>query len=388
MDIIEHALDVAEGDVDVKQYPWVGILFYSYSYRTLSVQMDIIEHALDVAEGDVDVKQYPWVGILFYSYSYRTLSVQMDIIEHALDVAEGDVDVKQYPWVGILFYSYCEYKPSTVSLADVRDPLAQMSLAHGGQLRLLAATLAFLALRFLTTGFGRGGCTGHFFLTSELLLLAHGFLEFLLVNLSSGVHTSPLPLGAIDGIEGDSRSVTTVVLIQKEFVIAAAADIGPMPKHNFRKNTRVLLGESWERPGRRVRNYVLHPEYGETYNTVALVQLSSPVRDTTIKPVCPPPDVLRNPVFYVIKMKEDIDNLEKEVIDVMHIPGKMCREFYISANLYSRKMRPPYVACAVSVKADGVCVWGAGSALVSRDVWGRWQLVSTCRGLVTSDGVT
>ncbi|KAJ8708221.1 hypothetical protein PYW07_010346 [Mythimna separata] len=51
-------------------------------------------------------------------------------------------------------------------------------------------------------------------------------------------------------------------------------------------------------------------------------------------------------------------------------------------------MRPPYVACAVSVKADGVCVWGAGSALVSRDVWGRWQLVSTCRGLVTSDGVT
>ncbi|KAJ8708222.1 hypothetical protein PYW07_010347 [Mythimna separata] len=38
-------------------------------------------------------------------------------------------------------------------------------------------------------------------------------------------------------------------------------------------------------------------------------------------------------------------------------------------------MRPPYVACAVSVKADGVCVWGAGSALVSRDVWGRWQLL-------------
>ncbi|KAJ8706781.1 hypothetical protein PYW07_012859 [Mythimna separata] len=69
------------------------------------------------------------------------------------------------------------------SLADVRDPLAQMSLAHGGQLRLLAATLAFLALRFLTTGFDRGGCTGHFFLTSELLLLTHGFLEFLLVFL-------------------------------------------------------------------------------------------------------------------------------------------------------------------------------------------------------------
>ncbi|XP_022837246.1 transmembrane protease serine 6-like [Spodoptera litura] len=177
------------------------------------------------------------------------------------------------------------------------------------------------------------------------------------------------------GEEGDSRSVTTVVLIQSEFVIAAAADIGPMPKHNFRKNSRVLLGEGWDRPGRRVRNYVLHPEYEETYNTVALVQLSTPVRNINIRPVCPPPNLLRNPTFYVIKMKEDIEVLSKEVIRVLHIPGKMCKEFYVAANLYSKKMRPPHVACAVSLQPGGVCVWGAGGPLVARDVWGRWMLL-------------
>ncbi|KAF9422011.1 hypothetical protein HW555_002231, partial [Spodoptera exigua] len=216
------------------------------------------------------------------------LSVKLDVvdcgIDHALDVYEGDVELKYYPWVGILFYSYY-------------------------------------------------------------------------------------------GEEGDSRAVTSVILIQSEFVIAAAADIGPMPKRNFRRSARVLLGESWSRPGRRVRNYVLHPEYGETYNTVALVQLSTPIRNVNIRPVCPPPNLLRNPTFYVIKMKEDINVLSKEVIRVMHIPGDMCKEFYVAANLYSKKMRPPHVACAVSADTSEVCVWGAGGALVSRDVWGRWMLL-------------
>ncbi|KAH9642375.1 hypothetical protein HF086_004907, partial [Spodoptera exigua] len=94
-----------------------------------------------------------------------------------------------------------------------------------------------------------------------------------------------------------------------------------------------------------------------------------------IRPVCPPPNLLRNPTFYVIKMKEDINVLSKEVIRVMHIPGDMCKEFYVAANLYSKKMRPPHVACAVSADTSEVCVWGAGGALVSRDVWGRWMLV-------------
>ncbi|PZC71944.1 hypothetical protein B5X24_HaOG212224 [Helicoverpa armigera] len=218
----------------------------------------------------------------------KILSVELDLIDcgvdHALDVPEGDVELKQFPWVGVLFYSYY-------------------------------------------------------------------------------------------GMEGDSRSVSNVVLIHKEFVVASAADIGPMPKHNFRRNSRVLLGEAWDRPGRRVRNYVLHPEYGETYNTLALVQLKDPIRDLTIRPACPPPNLLRNPKFYVIKMKDDVEALEKEVIPVLHIPGKMCKEFYVAANLYSKMQRPPHVACAVSVDTKSVCVWAAGAALVSRDTWGRWQLL-------------
>ncbi|CAH1641898.1 unnamed protein product [Spodoptera littoralis] len=38
-------------------------------------------------------------------------------------------------------------------------------------------------------------------------------------------------------------------------------------------------------------------------------------------------------------------------------------------------MRPPHVACAVSLQPGGVCVWGAGGPLVARDVWGRWMLL-------------
>ena len=40
--------------------------------KTLSIELDIVEcgidHALDVAEGDVELTQYPWVGVLFYTY--------------------------------------------------------------------------------------------------------------------------------------------------------------------------------------------------------------------------------------------------------------------------------------------------------------------------------
>ncbi|XP_026748468.2 uncharacterized protein LOC113509352 [Galleria mellonella] len=177
------------------------------------------------------------------------------------------------------------------------------------------------------------------------------------------------------GDVGESRAVTTVALIQEEFVIAVAADIGPMPKENFRTNSRVLLGEDWSSDGRRVRNYLLHPEYRETYNTVALVQLRDPVRDKDIKPLCPPPDMLRNPEFYVVKFKDDYNNLQKEVLPVWHVPGSLCKDFYITANLYSRRMRPPHVACAVCVQDERPCVWDAGAALTARDAWGRWQLL-------------
>ncbi|KAM3958726.1 uncharacterized protein ACR2FA_007249 [Aphomia sociella] len=177
------------------------------------------------------------------------------------------------------------------------------------------------------------------------------------------------------GDNGENRAVTTVALIQEEFVVAAAADIGPMPKHNFRANSRVLLGEDWAADGRRVRNYILHPEYGETYNTLALVQLRDPVRDKNIKPLCPPPDILRNPEFYVVKFKDDFNDLKKEVIPVSHVPRDLCRDFYITANLYAKKMRPPHVACAVSLREQRPCVWEAGAALTARDVWGRWQLL-------------
>ncbi|CAH2098095.1 unnamed protein product [Euphydryas editha] len=179
------------------------------------------------------------------------------------------------------------------------------------------------------------------------------------------------------GDTGEARAVTTVALIQAEFVIAPAADIGPMPKNDFRANAIVLLGEGWNRSGRRVRNYVLHPEYEETYNTVALVQLRTPVRNENLRPLCPPPDRLRNPDLYVVKFQEgdDYNDLQKQVIPVTHVMSSLCKEFYLRANLYAKKMRPPHVACAVSLEQDDVCVWDAGAALVTRDIWGRWQLL-------------
>ncbi|XP_013186349.1 uncharacterized protein LOC106131720 [Amyelois transitella] len=179
------------------------------------------------------------------------------------------------------------------------------------------------------------------------------------------------------GEAGEQRAVTTVALIHVLFVIAPAADVGPMPKNDFRANTRVLLGDKWNGEERRVRSYVLHPEYGQTYNTIALVQLRESVLLTkylNIRPLCPPPDLLRNPEFYVVKFKEDYNNLQKEVIPVIHVPGNLCKDFYVSANLYTAKMRPPHVACVTSPRG-AACVWGAGAALAARDAWGRWMLL-------------
>lgn len=37
-----------------------------------SVELDLvdcgIDHALDVTEGDVEILQYPWLGILYYTF--------------------------------------------------------------------------------------------------------------------------------------------------------------------------------------------------------------------------------------------------------------------------------------------------------------------------------
>ncbi|XP_032521736.2 uncharacterized protein LOC116773417, partial [Danaus plexippus] len=215
--------------------------------------------------------------------------VQLDVIDcgidHELEVSQGDVDITQYAWLGIFYYSYY-------------------------------------------------------------------------------------------GADGEDRSVTTVALIQAEFVIAPAADIGPIPKHDFRKNSRILLGQDWGPSNYRVRNYVIHPEYEDTYNTIALIQLSTPVRSETLKPLCPPPLRLRNPEFYVVKFKDgdDYNVLQKQVFPVTHIQSTLCRDFYVRSNLYAKRMRPPHVACAVSLE-DSVCVWNAGSALVTRDIWGRWLLL-------------
>ncbi|XP_053620183.1 uncharacterized protein LOC128680796 isoform X2 [Plodia interpunctella] len=153
-----------------------------------------------------------------------------------------------------------------------------------------------------------------------------------------------------------------------------------MPKNDFRRNSRVLLGQSWKGDERGVASYVLHPEYEEKgiYNTVALVQLKDPVlltKHIKIRPLCPPPEFIRDPDFYVVKFTDDFNDLQKVVIPVIHIPGDLCKEFYIAANLYARNMRPPHVACVISAEEGKTCVWNAGSALVSRDAWGRWMLL-------------
>ncbi|XP_063383534.1 uncharacterized protein LOC134669842 [Cydia fagiglandana] len=180
----------------------------------------------------------------------------------------------------------------------------------------------------------------------------------------------------INGDQGEVRSVTTVVLVHTEFVIANSADIGPMPKRSFRNRARVLLGEGWEREGRRVRNYVVHPEYGETINSIAIVHLRQPVQNRKIfKPVCPPPYEIRHPTFWVVKFDDNVEKLQKRVLPVTEVSAAKCREFYIEKSLYEAKRRPSFVKCAVSLAERAPCVWGAGAALLTRDVWGRWQLL-------------
>ncbi|XP_063626837.1 uncharacterized protein LOC134798352 [Cydia splendana] len=181
----------------------------------------------------------------------------------------------------------------------------------------------------------------------------------------------------LHGEQGDTRSVTTVVLVHTEFVIGNSADIGPMPKRSFRNQARVLLGEGWEREGRRVRNYVVHPEYGETINSIAIVHLRQPVRNLKIfKPVCPPPYHIRHPTFWVVKFDDNVEStLQKRVLPVTEVSAAECREFYIEKSLYEVNRRPSFVKCTVSLAERAPCVWGAGAALVTRDVWGRWQLL-------------
>ncbi|XP_047984740.1 uncharacterized protein LOC125225191 [Leguminivora glycinivorella] len=175
---------------------------------------------------------------------------------------------------------------------------------------------------------------------------------------------------------GDTRSVTTVVLIHVEFVIANSADIGPMPKLSFRQKARVLLGEGWERGGRRVRNYVVHPEYSETINSIAIIHLRQPVRNRKIfQPICPPPERIRHPNFWVVKFDDNLQELQKRVLPVTEVSADLCREFYIERSLYEAKRRPSFVKCAVSLAERTPCVWGAGAALTTRDIWGRWQLL-------------
>lgn len=43
--------------------------------------------------------------------------------------------------------------------------------------------------------------------------------------------------------------------------------------------------------------------------------------------------------------------------------------------LYMKVMRPEFVVCSIALDLDEVCVWNAGAVLVTRDIWGRWQLV-------------
>ncbi|XP_026321616.1 uncharacterized protein LOC113231506 [Hyposmocoma kahamanoa] len=182
-----------------------------------------------------------------------------------------------------------------------------------------------------------------------------------------------------DNRETELRVVTPVVLIQEEFVLANAIEIGLLPKDNIRSNSRVLIGEHWISKGRGVRNYILHPEYEQSQNTIAIIQLVEGVSrklGLVIRPVCPAPNTfLINPELYVIRLKDNLEDLHREIMEVTHVPWRMCREFYSAVNLYTKEMRPPSAVCAAVLDTNEVCVWNAGAALVTRDVWGRWQLL-------------
>ncbi|KAI5636620.1 hypothetical protein NE865_10636 [Phthorimaea operculella] len=309
------------------------------------VKIDLIDCGVDHEEsvivGEVDIELYPWLGILYYNgimiildsgSCTEVLPVKIDCgVDHEESVIVGEVDIELYPWLGILYYN------GNMILVNLQNFHCRLDLNQRPSPSVLATPLP----------------------TGNMIIQRCPSEDRLSNEDMNGV-----------------RAVTAVVLVHQNFVLANAHDIAEMPRDGFKKHARVLLGERWNRgPGRRVRTFVLHPEYGETYNTLALVYLRDGIHNGVIKPMCPPPDILRDPEFYVVRFQNDYDELQKEVIPMYYVPPRLCKDFYTASHLYAVKMRPPHVVCACSIPHENVCVWDGGSMLVARDVWGRWQLL-------------
>ncbi|XP_026740565.1 uncharacterized protein LOC113502983 [Trichoplusia ni] len=170
---------------------------------------------------------------------------------------------------------------------------------------------------------------------------------------------------------------TTVVLISRQLVIAAALDIDKYPKHDFRSRARVILGHNRsEGPSIRIKDYTYHPDFmSTTYSTLALIQLDPrPFRDKVI-PICPPPNGFDNAQsIYALSLDHDCDNSSMvNVYRMEYVDDTHCREFYRRIELDIETMWPTHMACARAL-SGGECVWTSGTALVIQD-GGKWKLL-------------
>ncbi|KAJ8711169.1 hypothetical protein PYW07_008411 [Mythimna separata] len=182
------------------------------------------------------------------------------------------------------------------------------------------------------------------------------------------------------------HAVTGAVLIHPAFAIASAEDMAKINADQVRNNTKLILwGGRNKKYALDVKDYILHPEYQDkiTSNTIALVDLiawgESQMNDwkAPVLPICLPikgSGTYEN-TMYAAKMSDTYGVMEKEIYKMKYVENPACEEFYYKNHLTYSKMNPTNPLCAVSVFSKNLCVWDAGTALITRQSWGFWKLL-------------
>ncbi|CAB3220148.1 unnamed protein product [Arctia plantaginis] len=186
---------------------------------------------------------------------------------------------------------------------------------------------------------------------------------------------------------GDKRiyAISGVVLIHSLYAISAAEDLAKIDRTMLENNTELIFWKTADyKVAAPVKDYILHPEFeGEiTSATLALVSMVHPFETdfnefiAPVKPVCMPLSGIGTyNDMYVVKFTDVTGELQKEVYKMKPIDKNECDNFYVHRQLHYDKMNPTNPLCAASFNATSACVWDSGTALISRQSWGFWQLL-------------
>ncbi|XP_075984139.1 vitamin K-dependent protein C-like [Anticarsia gemmatalis] len=182
-------------------------------------------------------------------------------------------------------------------------------------------------------------------------------------------------------------AITGAILIHSTYALAAAEDVARILPQTLQNNTKLVLWKSaTEKFALEVHDYVLHPEYvkGKTTASIALLDLVPPAAAdfsdyvAPVRPICLPTGGLGSyENIYSVKLTDITGELQKEVHKMNFVSRDKCDQYYYEAQLHYEKMNPISPVCAVTANATVPCVWDSGTALITRQSWGFWQLVSS-----------